>query len=82
MFFFAAKMKISKKYEVAVFSFFMSALMSGLMSFFVTLLNIGFREDVFVRWIYAWGVAFCIAFPIAFFVTPIVRKLVRQFVEV
>jgi hypothetical protein len=74
-------MKIPKKYELGVFAFLMSILMSGIMSFFVTLLNIGIREDVFIRWISAWGASFFIAFPIAFFVTPVVRKLVHKFVE-
>ena len=67
---------ISAKYQKLVFSFFMALLMSCIMSFVITLFNVGFIENVLFTWLKAWAFAFVVAFPTINLVAPIVNKLV------
>ena len=53
----------------------MAFLMSGLVSFVVTMLNIGFVANLLSIWLRAWGPAFMVAFPSVILVLPIVGKL-------
>ncbi|MGY5797504.1 DUF2798 domain-containing protein [Rheinheimera faecalis] len=69
-------MMIPSRYSTYVFSFFMSLLMSGVMSFCITALNLGWVTDLLLLWLKAWSAAFVIAFPTIVLVTPLVRKLV------
>lgn len=69
-------MMIPSRYSPYVFSFFMSLLMSGVMSFCITTLNLGWVADLLWLWLKAWSAAFVIAFPTIVLVTPLVRKLV------
>jgi hypothetical protein len=72
---------IPSRYSPYVFSFFMSLLMSGVMSFCITLLNLGWVADLLMLWLQAWSAAFVIAFPTIVLVTPLVRKLVSLVVR-
>jgi len=72
---------IPKRYEMITFAFFMSLLMSCIMSFFITVVNIGFTNDLLWRWLHAWGIAWAIAFPLALFVVPAVRRIVHRLVS-
>jgi hypothetical protein len=45
---------IPKKYEMVLFAFLMSLFMAGFMSFIVTLINIGFVDDLLWKWIEAY----------------------------
>ena len=72
---------INKKYEMLLFSFLMSVVMSGFMSFIVTLINIGFINGFIYLWLNAYWKAFLIAFPTIFFVVPQVRKIVSILVK-
>ncbi len=67
---------ISRKHHKLVFSFFMSLLMSGIMSFVISVFNIGMVENIITIWLKAWSFAFMIAFPTIIAVSPIVHKLV------
>lgn len=68
---------IARKYHRLVFSFFMSLLMSGIMSFVISVFNLGLVSDIFFIWLKAWGFAFAVAFPTIMLVSPIVFKLVE-----
>jgi len=72
---------IPSRYSPYVFSFFMSLLMSGVMSFCITLLNLGWVTGLLMLWLQAWSAAFVIAFPTIVLVTPLVRKLVSLVVR-
>lgn len=67
---------ISAKFHKLVFSFFMALLMSCIMSFVITLFNVGFIENILFIWLKAWAFAFVVAFPTINLVAPIVNKLV------
>jgi len=68
---------IHRKHQKLVFSFFIALLMSGIMSFVITLFNLGFVSDIIQRWLQAWGFAFSIAFPTVIVISPLVHKLVE-----
>lgn len=72
---------IPKKYSAVVFSFWMALLMSSLMSFVVTVSNMGLTPGIVVVWLQAWALAFVIALPAVMVVTPVVRQLVAMVVE-
>lgn len=67
---------IPNKYHKIVFSFFMSMLMSCIMSFVITVFNVGFVSDLLTIWLKAFAFAFLIAFPTILLISPIVHKLV------
>ncbi len=72
---------IPQKYAAYVFSFFMSLLMSCIMSFVICVFNIGLVDGIALIWLKAWGFAFVVAFPTILAVSPVVRKLVNLVVE-
>jgi hypothetical protein len=68
-------MKISKKYYGFVLGTIISFIMSVIMSFVITVANLGFVDDFFLKWGQAFIIGFVIAFPIALAVVPIARKI-------
>ncbi|MCW8933215.1 MAG: DUF2798 domain-containing protein [Gammaproteobacteria bacterium] len=67
---------ISRKHHKTVFSFFMALLMSCIMSFVISVFNVGMVADIITIWLKAWGFAFMVAFPTIMIVSPVVHKLV------
>jgi hypothetical protein len=67
---------ISRKHHKVVFSFFMALLMSGIMSFVISVFNVGMVTNIITIWLQAWSFAFIIAFPTIIIVSPVVHKLV------
>ena len=68
---------ISRKHHKIVFSFFMALLMSGIMSFVISVFNVGLVTNIVTIWLQAWSFAFIVAFPTIIIVSPIVHKLVN-----
>ena len=68
---------ISRKYHRIVFSFFMALLMSCIMSFVISVFNVGLVENIMAIWLKAWSFAFAVAFPTIVMVSPIVHRLVN-----
>ncbi|MGI5307926.1 DUF2798 domain-containing protein [Rheinheimera sp. WS51] len=67
---------ISAKHHKLVFSFFMSLLMSCIMSFVISVFNVGLVSNIIAIWLQAWSFAFIVAFPTIIIVSPVVHKLV------
>ena len=67
---------IARKHHKTVFSFFMALLMSGIMSFVISVFNVGMVPNIITLWLKAWSFAFTIAFPTIMIVSPLVHKLV------
>ncbi|WP_390595098.1 DUF2798 domain-containing protein [Simiduia litorea] len=59
----------------------MALLMSCLMSFVISLFNVGLVHNILFIWLKAWGFAFVIAFPAVVAVSPLVRRLVSLVIE-
>lgn len=71
---------IPNKYEFHTFSFVMSFLMSGVMSFALLALDSSTLSEALGNWPKAWGVAMLVAFPVSLFVVPFTRRLVSKIV--
>jgi hypothetical protein len=67
---------ISRKHHKIVFLFFMALLMSGIMSFVISVFNVGMVANIITIWLKAWVFAFMVAFPTIIIVSPVVNKLV------
>ena len=67
---------ISRKHHKMVFSFFMALLMSCIMSFVISIFNVGMVVNIVAIWLKAWSFAFIVAFPAIIIVSPLVHKLV------
>ncbi|GAK42750.1 DUF2798 domain-containing protein [Paenibacillus urinalis] len=76
-------MKLNKKYETIIFTFFMAFGMSCLMSFVMMSINYGFHDSFLMIWMRSWGIAFLLAFPVAYFLPKGIRRVMKriQFVE-
>jgi len=72
---------IARRYQPIVFAFFMALLMSCLMSFVISVANLGFVNNILFIWLRAWAFAFTIAFPAIILVAPVVRRLVDIVLE-
>ena len=65
-----------------VFSFIMGAMMVFLMSFLVTLVNIGWRTDFLQAWARAFATAYVVAVPVIYFLAPLARRIASRWVQV
>lgn len=65
-----------------VFSFIMGAMMVFLMSFVVTLVNIGWRADFLFAWAKAFVTAYTVAVPVIYFLAPVARRLASRLAQV
>jgi predicted membrane channel-forming protein YqfA (hemolysin III family) len=73
--------KLPKKRFHLVFSLLMGAMMVFLMTFVITLVNVGWQADFASRWLRAFLVAYGVAVPVIYYLAPVARKLTARFVE-
>jgi hypothetical protein len=73
--------RIPKKYAPVLFVFFVALTMSFLMSFALTLINLGFSKNFLALWLRSWMLAFPLAFAAALTVVPPIRKLVERLTD-
>lgn len=69
------------RYAPILFGFFLSALMSFLVSGVATFRNAGLIDGFLGIWINAWLPSWLIAFPVVLVVAPIARRLVGVLVK-
>jgi len=67
-------MNPQKKFHL-VFSMVMGATMVFLMTFVITLINVGWVENFFQMWIKAFSIAYVVVVPVIFFLAPMARKV-------
>jgi hypothetical protein len=56
-------------------AFIMGIITTGLISFTLISINVGFTEKFLARWIKSWGMAYVLIVPVILFVGPKVQKL-------
>ncbi|SFV87174.1 hypothetical protein MNB_SUP05-SYMBIONT-4-376 [hydrothermal vent metagenome] len=56
----------------------MSLFMIGIMSFFVTYLNIGWTEQTINKWLFSFGAAWLVGFPLLYIFSPIFKKAITK----
>ncbi len=74
-------MQPQKKFHL-VFSFVMGAMMIFLMTFVITLVNVGLSPDFLTRWMKAFAIAYVVGVPVIFFLAPLARKLTARLLGV
>lgn len=67
--------KLPPRYAGVVMPFFLSVLMTAIVSMVSTLKGIGWGGNFFRVWLSAWGLSWLVAFPVLLMVLPAVRKL-------
>lgn len=73
--------KLPARYAAIVLPFFLSGIMTCLVSGISTLRGVGFTPGVLPLWLGSWGVSWLVAFPTMMVVLPVVRRLTGKFVE-
>ena len=73
--------KLPARYAAIVLPFFLSCIMTCLISAISTLRGVGFAPGVLQLWLGSWGVSWLIAFPALMAVLPVVRRLTGKLVE-
>lgn len=74
-------MQPQKKFHL-VFSMVMGALMIFVMTFVITLVNVGWSAQFLVTWMKAFGIAYVVGVPVIFFLAPVARKLTGKLLGV
>lgn len=69
---------IKKEYINKVFPLCVALLMSIIMSWYITFINIWYTSDFLNMWFTAWYNAFLLALPISYIVVPTVRKSLEK----
>lgn len=69
-----SRIKVSRIRQL-VFGFYMSGIMSLLMSGVITFINTGMDNGFFYRWMAAFLVAWAVAFPLVTFIAPLAGKM-------
>ncbi len=64
-----------------VFALIMGSITTGLISFTLIALNIGFGERFLKIWLKSWGIAYLIVIPAILIIGPVVQKLVDKHVK-
>tara|TARA_B100000674_G_C37776924_1_gene885314 strand:- start:805 stop:1035 length:231 start_codon:yes stop_codon:yes gene_type:complete len=61
-----------------IFVFLLSIAMTMIMTFAVTLSNIGFSGIFFYKWLLAWLIACSIAIPVSLLLSPLIQKIANK----
>ena len=72
---------IHSKYKKIVFPFIMALFMSCIMSFVITLFNLGLVDELITIWLRSWLFAFIVALPTIIVISPIVHKITERLIH-
>lgn len=72
---------MSPRFAPVLFGFFLSALMSFVVSGIATFRTAGLVDGFFSLWVSAWLPSWLIAFPVVLVVAPVARRLVGLLVK-
>ena len=72
---------IPYRFQFYTFSFFMSLMMSGIMSLVILSLELPTITEFVMQWPLAWGISMLVAFPVSMIVVPVTQKLVSNIVQ-
>ncbi|MBN6363453.1 DUF2798 domain-containing protein [Providencia huaxiensis] len=73
--------KLPQRALIFLVPFFLSLVMSGIVSFISTVKALGFSWQLVSPWLTSWSISWAIAFPTVLFVLPFARKLSRLLVR-
>jgi len=70
-----------KKFHL-VFSLLMGAMMIFIMTFVITLVNVGWSAQFLLVWLKAFGIAYVVGVPVIFFLAPVARRMTARILGV
>ena len=70
--------KLPRRYSGIVMGAILSLTMSLLMSFTITLINLGLAQDFLHKWMVAFAGALPVSFPVSLIVTPVIKVCVDR----
>ncbi|EYC50817.1 hypothetical protein AZ34_06875 [Hylemonella gracilis str. Niagara R] len=73
--------KLPARHAGVVMPFFLSFMMSGIISFISILRGVGWRGLTLPGWLGAWGLSWAVAFPMVLLLLPVVRRLTARVVQ-
>jgi hypothetical protein len=73
--------KLPKSRFHLVFSLLMGAMMISLMTFVITLVNVGWVPDFPSRWLRAFLIAYVVGVPVIYFLAPLARRMTARLAE-
>ena len=73
--------KLPARYAAVVLPWFLSCIMTFLISGISTLRGVGLAPGVLQLWLGSWGISWLFAFPVLLAVLPLVRRLTAAVVE-
>lgn len=73
--------KLPQRYFHLGFSIVMGALMVTVITFVITLVNVGLARGFMASWAKALGLAYVVAVPGIYFLAPLARRIVTVFVK-
>ena len=76
-----ALQKLPARYASIVMPFFLSILMTCIVSFVSTLRSTGWTAQFINLWMGSWGISWLVAFPVLLLVLPLVKKLTAAVVQ-
>lgn len=74
-------MKIPKRFAPLFRSFLLALILPFVMIFFITLINVGLKENFIFIWMKSYAIAFVIAFPLIILIAPRINKFVEKISE-
>lgn len=74
-------MNPQKKFHL-VFSFVMGAIMISMMTFVITLINLGLVSNFLQVWLRVFAIAYVVGVPVIFFMAPVARRLTGRILGV
>ena len=75
------KIRLPQKHFHLAFSFVMGAMMATIITFVLTVLNVGLPPDFMTIWARTLGLAYVVVVPGIYFLAPVARRIVNRFVD-
>jgi hypothetical protein len=76
-----ARRRLPARYASVVMPFFLSLLMTALVSLISTARSVGLTPALLSLWPGSWALSWAVAFPVTLVVLPVVRRLTAAIVE-
>lgn len=74
-------MQSQKKFHM-LYATIMGAMMVLLLTFVITIVNLGWVDNFFIVWMRSFAIAYVITVPVIFFMTPVARQLTSHILSV
>ncbi len=63
------------------FALIMGSITTGLISFTLISINIGFAKSFLQIWLKSWGIAYLVVIPVILIVGPLVQQVVNKYIK-